>query len=111
MSRGTTARTVLSILAAVLLAIQLFVPSEAFASAHKEEVVACGEAEHPHKVTPPLRAADRTRDEDLVPEAPGRALLASDLAATLPHVPPIGFSRASRSSTAHSTATLQVFRC
>jgi hypothetical protein len=34
MYRGTTARTVVSILAAVLLALQLFAPTASFASAH-----------------------------------------------------------------------------
>jgi hypothetical protein len=118
MLRGTTCRALFVVLAAVLVSLQFFAPTEAFASAHRGEVVACGEAEHPNKVTPPLSARQRTRDEDLVPETPARALLESDPAAAHPSASPLApHSRAtarpgaSRSSAAHSLAALQVFRC
>jgi hypothetical protein len=100
------------VLAAVLISLQLFAPTEAFASAHRGEVVSCAEAEHPHKVAPPLGARQRTRDEDLVPDTPPRALLASDPAASYaPLAPAAAHPRTSRSSTARSPAALQVFRC
>lgn len=118
MLRGTTARTLYVVLAAVLIGLQLFGPTESFASAHRGETVSCGEAEHPHKVAPPLGARQRTRDEDLVPETPARALLATDQATSPPPAPPHSADsrsaarhRASRSSSAHSPAALQVFRC
>ncbi|MER6367524.1 hypothetical protein [Streptomyces mirabilis] len=112
MLRGTTARPLYVVLAAVLISLQLFAPTEAFASAHRGEVVSCAEAEHPHKVAPPLGARQRTRDEDLVPDTPPRALLASDPAASYaPLAPASAHPRTSRSSTAHSPAALQVFRC
>jgi hypothetical protein len=112
MIRGTTARTLFLVLAAVLMSLQLFAPTEAFATAHRGEVVSCGEAEHPQKVAPPLGARQRIRDEDLVPEAPARTLLESDPAASYPSAPPtVSHHPTSRSSTAHSPAVLQVFRC
>ncbi|WP_406174584.1 hypothetical protein [Streptomyces sp. NBC_00996] len=112
MLRGTTARTLYVVLAAVLISLQLFAPTEAFASAHRGEVAACAEAEHPHKVAPPLGARRQIRDEDLVPETSARALLASDLAGTYPPVPlTASHPRTSRSSIDHSPAGLQVFRC
>ncbi|MGW2639798.1 hypothetical protein [Streptomyces sp. NPDC001348] len=42
MFRGTTARAVLSLLAATLLALQLFTPATAFASAHTSHHVKAG---------------------------------------------------------------------
>jgi hypothetical protein len=112
MMRRTKARALFMALAAVLISLQLFAPTEAFASAHKGEVANCAEAEHPQKVAPPLGARQRIRDEDPVPEPPARALLVSDPSAT--YVPaPLAAShpRTSRASTDLSPAGLQVFRC
>ncbi|MHA5050462.1 hypothetical protein [Streptomyces sp. SD15] len=116
MLRGTTARTLYLVLAAVLISLQLFAPTESFASAHKGDVVSCGDAEHPQKTAPPLGARQRAGDEDLVPETLARVMVESDPAAANPlpsrsaaHHP--GASRSSRSSTVHSPEALQVFRC
>ncbi|WP_405923682.1 hypothetical protein [Streptomyces sp. NBC_00035] len=114
MFRGKKARTLFVVLATVLMSLQFFAPTQVFASAQKSEVASCGESEHQQKqkVAPALRSRDRSRDEDLVPEAPARALLASDPAAGHPLVAPRETSvRTSRSSAGHSPAALQVFRC
>lgn len=114
MSRGTTARTLFVVLAAVLFCVQLLTPAEAFAPAHRGEAVSCGEAEQPQKEAPPLGAGRRTRGEDLVPEPPARALPAHDPAAAPPSAPdPLTAARhrAPISPTAPSPTALQVFRC
>ncbi|MFI6333569.1 hypothetical protein [Streptomyces sp. NPDC050535] len=115
MPRGKTARTLFVAFAAVLMSLQFFAPTQAFASAQKSEVVvACGESEQPQKqkAAPPLRSRDRSRDDALVPDAPSRALLASDPAAGHPLRPPGAASvHHSRPSTDRSPAVLQVFRC
>ncbi|MFF1451016.1 hypothetical protein ACFVYF_23195 [Streptomyces sp. NPDC058274] len=112
MMRGTKSRTLFSVLAVVLLALQLFGPDEAFASVHTNEVISCGEAEHPQKIAPPLAARDRSRTEDRVPQPPKGSLLEHDPASAYPVTPLADVhQRASRSSTAHSPAALQVFRC
>ncbi|MFJ2830101.1 hypothetical protein ACIPC1_21510 [Streptomyces sp. NPDC087263] len=102
-------------LATILMSLQFFVPIETFASAQKNEIVSCGESEHQQKqkVAPPLRSRDRNRDEDPLPESPSRALLECDPAAGHPlGTPDAAFLRtSSRSSTALSPATLQIFRC
>ncbi|MFE9769370.1 hypothetical protein ACFYPC_33440 [Streptomyces sp. NPDC005808] len=115
MFRGKTVRTLFVVFAAVLMSLQFFTPTQAFASPQKSEVSSCGESEYPQKqkVAPPLRSRDRSREEDLVPEEPSRALLECDPAAGHPlATPDPAFLRtSSRSSTALSPATLQVFRC
>jgi len=114
MMRSATPRTRFVVLAAVLMILQFFAPIHAFASTQKNETVSCCESEHQEKqkVAPPLRSRDRSREEDPLPEAPARALLASDPAAEHPPAPPgEGSVPPSRSSTAHSPAALQVFRC
>ncbi|MFJ2257150.1 hypothetical protein ACIOKD_02210 [Streptomyces sp. NPDC087844] len=132
MRRGTTVRTLFAVLAAVLLALQLsastaaFAP--AFASAHtprlagpgdgpeaRAEFVTCGDTSHAHGPTGPLRTRDRIRVADQVPPASARPLLCKDVA--LAHedpshtAAPAAHHRTTRSSSAHSTAALQVFRC
>ncbi|MFJ4832544.1 hypothetical protein ACIP79_21985 [Streptomyces sp. NPDC088747] len=115
MPRGKTARTLFVAFAAILMSLQFFAPTQAFASVQKSEaVVACGESEQPQKqkAAPSLRSRDRSRDDDLVPDAPARALLASDPAAVHPPAPPGDASvHPSRSSTGRCAAVLQVFRC
>lgn len=143
MFRGAAARTVVSALAAVLLALQLFTPSTAFASAHtarhieakaqsgiqpsgkaprtgtelsakalRDEIVNCRDTGCHGGPTGPLRTCDRLRTADCAPEAPERQLLRHDpSAAHEPAGPGAAHHRTSRSSTAHSPATLQVFRC
>ncbi|MFE9833860.1 hypothetical protein ACFYP4_01740 [Streptomyces sp. NPDC005551] len=112
MLRGSKARALLSALAAVLLVLQLFASSEAFASVHTSEIISCAETEDPQKVAPPAAARDRSRGQDRVPEAPvggspapahPRVLPLLALAGPDPH--------ASKSPAAHSPAALQVFRC
>jgi hypothetical protein len=141
MYRGTTARTVVSILAAVLLALQLFAPTASFASAHtpreveakaqsgaepsgmssrpgttfgkalRDEIATC-RAGHHGSPTGPLRTRDRFHSTDPAPSAHERPLLR--------HIPPraparvtpgVAHERTSRSSTSHTPAALQVFRC
>lgn len=132
MFRGTTARTVISLLAAALLALQLFTPTASFASAHtarhaeakteprnkpraealRDEFVTCGNNGRPNDPSWPLRIRDRHRIVDTSPDAPERPLLAVDPAA--PHEPETRVTsrhQAPRSLTAHTPAALQVFRC
>jgi hypothetical protein len=142
MYRGTTARTVVSILAAVLLALQFFAPTASFASAHtprhveanaqpgtqpsgksarpgiklsgkalRDEVAAC-RAGHHGDPTGPLRTRDRAHPADSAPSAPDRPLLRHiQPKAGEPVRPGPAHERTSRSSTSHTPAALQVFRC
>jgi hypothetical protein len=110
MYRGTTARTVVSILAAVLLALQFFAPTASFASAHTprkaeakaqpgtepsdttsrpgikfsgkalRDEIATCRAGHHGDPTGPLRTRDRFHHADSAPSAPERPLLR--------HIPP-----------------------
>ncbi|MGW0870419.1 hypothetical protein ACWD3Z_07955 [Streptomyces sp. NPDC002740] len=139
MFRGTTSRTVISILAAVLLALPFFAPTSSFAHAHtvrqaeaktQAGIKLAGKAMRDEIATfrdcdrsggpadpDPLRTRDRHRATTSAPAAstpqePERALLAQDPAAA--HQPPRPgdpYHRSSRSSAAHSPAALQVFRC
>ncbi|MDV9169049.1 hypothetical protein R6V09_02710 [Streptomyces sp. W16] len=132
MFRGETARTVATLLTAVLLALQFFAPTTSFASAHtvrhaeakaqpalkpggkapRSETITfrdCGASGTP---TGPMRLRDRLRTVDCGPETPERPLLAQDPAAMGTQVAPgAAHHRTARSSTAHSPAALQVFRC
>ncbi|GAA2628829.1 hypothetical protein [Streptomyces vastus] len=121
MLRGTTARTLYCVLAAVLLALQLFAPTASVASAHPRtetagdaEAFDCGEGKHLNAETPPLRVRDRQRSADSAQENPARALCARNPAAEhgdTAHAVAAESLRTSRPSRAHSTAVLQVFRC
>ncbi|MBT2421195.1 hypothetical protein J7F01_11665 [Streptomyces sp. ISL-22] len=134
MFRGTTARTVVSILAAVLLALQFFAPTASFAHVHTVSQAKAkahpgtklsGKAMRDETLTSrlcapsgqgdptgPLRTRDRLRLADSGPQAPDRPLLTRDPASA--HEPPIpgaAHQRTSRPSTSHAPAALQVFRC
>jgi hypothetical protein len=141
MLRGTTARTQSVLLAAVLLALQLFAPTVSFASAHPTHVissedrtasetqaraaagtkssvdtesVSCGTDKHLHGKTPPFRVRDRQRSADSTPQTPTRPLLTRDPTITdggTSHTVGAASLRTTRSSAAHSAAALQVFRC
>ncbi|MFF3904740.1 hypothetical protein ACFYZJ_01785 [Streptomyces sp. NPDC001848] len=133
MVRGATVRFVLTILSAVLLALQLFAPTASFAaSAHQvhlraaeapeavtakradetDEVVTCGDHGHPAGPTGPLRTRDRHRAAaDSTPEPPALVPLAHDATAVRPPAASPAALHISRSSTAHTPAALQVFRC
>ncbi|OQR63028.1 hypothetical protein B6E66_16715 [Streptomyces maremycinicus] len=138
MFRGTTTRTVLSILAAVLLALPLFAPTSSFAHAHtarqaeaktppgiktsgkamRDEVATLRDCDLPTGgPADPLRTRDRHRATTTAPAAstpqdPERAPLAQDPAAAhQPRRPGAPYHRWSRPSAAHSPAALQVFRC
>jgi hypothetical protein len=134
MFRGTTARTVVSILAAVLLALQFFAPTASFAHAHtvsqaeakalpgtklsgkalRDETLMSRQCAPSGNGDPtgPLRTRDRSRFADCGPTAPDRPLLARDPAAAhAPAIPGAAHHRTSRSSTSHTPAALQVFRC
>ncbi|MFI6409050.1 hypothetical protein [Streptomyces sp. NPDC050548] len=132
MFRGRTARTVVTLLTAVLLALPFFAPMESFAPAHtarhaeakaqpglkpsgkalRAETITfrdCGASGTP---TVPMRLRDRFRSVDCGPETPERPLLTQDPAAVRTEVAPgAAHHRTARSSTAHSPAALQVFRC
>lgn len=121
MLRGTTARTLYGVLAAVLMALQLSAPTASVASAHPRtetaadaEAFSCGEGKHLKAETPPLRVRARQRSADSAQENPARTLCALNPAAEhgdAAHAVAAESLRASRSSRAHSTAVLQVFRC
>ena len=134
MFRGTTARTVVSVLAAFLLALQLFTPSASFAHAHtvsqakakaQPGIKLSGKALRDETLTfrhcvpsgdgdptGPLRTRDHLRFADSGPQAPDRPLLIRDPASMhQPGTPGSMHQRASRSSTSHTPAGLQVFRC
>jgi hypothetical protein len=132
MVRGTTVRFVLTILSSVLLGLQLFAPTASAESTHQthvtaaaspetvtakrtdetDEVVTCGDFEHPTSPTGPLRTRDRHRAlADSTPGPPALVLLAHDVTATPPLAARPASLHISRSSTAHTPAALQVFRC
>ncbi|MDX3233555.1 hypothetical protein PV419_50085 [Streptomyces sp. ME19-01-6] len=134
MFRGTTARTVVSILAAVLLALQFFASTASFAHAHtvsqakakaQPGIKLSGKALRDETLTSrhcvpsvngdptgPLGTRDRLRLADFGPQAPDRPLLTRDTAsAHEPASPGAAHQRTSRSSTPHAPAALQVFRC
>ncbi|AXE89363.1 MULTISPECIES: hypothetical protein [unclassified Streptomyces] len=105
MFRGTKARTVVSLLAGVLLALQFFAPTASFASAHTpsqaeakaqpgtkpsgkssrpgtkfsgkalRDEIATCRAGHHGGPTGPLRTRDRSHAADSAPSAPERPLL------------------------------------
>ncbi|MFD5338313.1 hypothetical protein [Streptomyces hawaiiensis] len=142
MYRGTTARTVVSILAAALLALQFFAPTASFASAYthgqaeanaqpglkpsgkssrpghkspgkalRDETATC-RAGHHGDPTGPLRTRDRSHTADPAPSAPERPLQRHiQPTAHEPVRPGAAHQRTSRSSTSHTPAALQVFRC
>ncbi|POX52322.1 hypothetical protein C3488_09275 [Streptomyces sp. Ru72] len=131
--RGTAIRFVLAALSAVLLALQLFAPTASSAASHHkthvtvaetpeavtgkrtdeaDEVVTHDGHEHPASPTGPLRTRDRHRAAaDSTPEPPAIALPAKDVTAARSHAATPASLRISRSSTAHTAAALQVFRC
>ncbi|MFF9804805.1 hypothetical protein ACF1G5_06680 [Streptomyces coeruleorubidus] len=143
MYRGTTARTVVSILAAVLLALQFFAPTASFASAHtpreveaktqpgtepsgkssrpgakfsgkalRDEIATC-RAGHHGDPTGPLRTRDRFHSTDPAHSAERPRPLLRHIPPTAPErvIPGVAHERTSRSSTSHTPAALQVFRC
>ncbi|GKQ37445.1 hypothetical protein [Streptomyces sp. A012304] len=135
MFRGTTVRTVVSILAAVLLALPFFTPASPFAHAHtnrhtqakdqpgikpsgtsaRDESVTSSACDRSRGPLDPLRTRDRLRagtTADSASQESERAPLAQDRAATRRHTGPAApYHRPSRSSADRSPAALQVFRC
>ncbi|MEH0574901.1 MULTISPECIES: hypothetical protein [Streptomyces] len=137
MFRGTTARAVIAVLAAVLLALPFFAPTSSFAHAHtvrqaeaktqpgiklsakakRDEIATLRDCDRSGGLADPLRTRERHRaatsaSAASAPQEPERALLAQDPAAEhQPARPGDPYHRSSRSSTAHSPAALQVFRC
>ncbi|MFJ4695767.1 hypothetical protein [Streptomyces sp. NPDC088766] len=135
MFRGTTARTVVSLLAATLLALPFFTLTSSFAHTHtarhveakaqpgiklsatpaRDEISPsrpCGRSGKPFD---PLRPRDRHRatvTADPAPQQPERPRSVQDPAGGHRGTGPAGLHRHwSRSSVAHSPAALQVFRC
>ncbi len=134
MFRGTTARTAISFLAAVLLGLQVFALTASFTSAHtarhavakgqhgikpsgkalREVIVTCRDAGRHGDPTGPLGTRDRHRTAvGCAPEAPDRPHLrqGASMVGGAPGIPSAAQHRLSRSSTAHCPAALQVFRC
>ncbi|MEU3900659.1 hypothetical protein [Streptomyces sp. NPDC045251] len=133
MFRGTTARTVVPLLAAVLFALQFFAPTASFASAYTsseavahartgttasgampyDETVTCHEAGRPGGPTTAPRVRDRHRTSAAPqPDTPQRPLLRhADREVPEPVVSGRGAEHRPRSATDHSPAALQVFRC
>ncbi|MFF6912089.1 hypothetical protein [Streptomyces sp. NPDC012466] len=141
MFRGTTVRTVVSVIAAALFALQLFAPTASFASAHthgqaeanaqpgtkpsgkssrpghkllgkalRDETATC-RAGHHGDPTGPLRTRDRSHTAS-APTAPERPLHRHILPTTPEAAgPAAAHHRTSRSSTSHTPAALQVYRC
>ncbi|MFI6930876.1 hypothetical protein [Streptomyces sp. NPDC050287] len=130
MFRGTTVRTALALLTAVLLALQFFAPAASFATAHtarqaeakaqpgikpsgkslRDKTVTHHHCDPAGDPTGPLRTRDRHRAADLTPERAdhaGRTQAPADAATQVP----AGAFQQSRPPTAHSPAALQVFRC
>ncbi|KFG73115.1 hypothetical protein [Streptomyces mutabilis] len=133
MFRGTTARTVVPILAAVLFALLIFTPTAPFASAHTSgdvvakthlgtplsetagghETVTCHETERPGNPTTAPRVRDRHRGTAAPqPGTPKRTLLRhADPLVPEPGVSGRAGEHRPRGGTDHSPAALQVFRC
>ena len=141
MYRGTTARTVVSVLATLLLALQFFAPTASFASAHTlsqveakahpgtkpsgkssraalklsgkalRDEIATCRAGHHGDPTGPLRTRDRFHTADSVPSAPERPLLRHIPPTAQEPVTPGAAHKRTSRSTAHTPAALQVFRC
>ncbi len=131
MFRGTTTRTVISALAAVLLALQFFAPSTSFASAHtvghieakaqpgsklspkalRDGVITFRDASCSGDPTGPQHSRERNRTSVAWPGAQERPLAAPGTAAAL--LPALSAAQRSvaRPSTGLSPAALQVFRC
>ncbi|MEU0068205.1 hypothetical protein ABZ027_01305 [Streptomyces sp. NPDC006332] len=130
MFRGRPVRVALALVAATLLALQFFAPTASFATAHTaRQAVAKAQpgvklagkplrdevATHHHCVRTggpagPLHTRDRHRTVDFAPSGPERPIPAQDRADAREQVP-AGAFELSRPPTAHSPATLQVFRC
>ncbi|MFJ8544466.1 hypothetical protein ACIRFH_21020 [Streptomyces sp. NPDC093586] len=136
MFRGTTARILLPLLAAVLFALPFFAPASSFAAAHTsrdavvhaqsvftgvaptgtalhDETVSCHEPGRSGNTQGPVRVRDRHRATAAPePEAPERPL-SGQRTTTAPEQAPPGraHERRSRSAADRSPAALQVFRC
>ncbi|MGC9381851.1 hypothetical protein [Streptomyces sp. MH13] len=133
MLRGTTARTMVPFLAAVLIALMVFAPSTPFTAAHTsreavanadpgtilsgaalhDETVTCHEAGRSGEPTSSPRVRDRHRTASAPqPDAPERPYLRQrGPAASEPATPGRAAGQRTRSAPDHSPAALQVFRC
>jgi hypothetical protein len=132
MFRGTTPRTLLPLLAAVLFVLQFFAPAPSFAAAHTsrdvvanaqagfapagtalpDETVTCHEPGRSGNTHRPARLRDRHRATAAPePEATEPPLSRQRTAAPEHVLPGRAHERRSRSATDRSPAALQVFRC
>ncbi|MEV5438886.1 hypothetical protein AB0K80_23160 [Streptomyces sp. NPDC052682] len=131
MFRGTTARTMVPLLAGVLLALQFFAPTASFASAHtvrhveakalpgtkpsgkapRAEHVTCRTAHHHGDPTGPLRTRDRLHTAGQTTAASGRPSHNPGPAVPEPVPPGAAHPSTSRWPATHTPAALQVFRC
>ena len=130
MFRGTTARTVVALLAAVLLGLPFFAPTADFAAAYtvghveakarattklsgkalRDETASFRDCEHSGGPSGPLRTRARHRAADSGPQTPERPLLAVD-PASAKRPPAPDAHHTSRPLTDPTPAALQVFRC
>ncbi|NWF27391.1 hypothetical protein HW130_14110 [Streptomyces sp. PKU-EA00015] len=130
---GTTARTALAVLAAVLLALPLLASAVPFAPAHaarhaeakaqsgikpsgttlRNEAVAGPDVGYVGGPAFPLSTLHQNRAADSAPQPSERPLLVAQdpAAAEEPAALSAGHHSLSRTSTAHFPAALQVFRC
>ncbi|GAA5204494.1 hypothetical protein [Streptomyces thinghirensis] len=133
MSRGTTARTMVPLLAAVLIALAVFAHSAPFASAHTsrdavanthpgttlsgmgphDEIVTCHDAGRSGNPNGSPRVRDRHRTTTAPqPDAPERPILRErGSAVPEPALSGRAAGQRPRQSPDHSPAALQVFRC
>ncbi|MBJ7904247.1 hypothetical protein ACWDO7_25535 [Streptomyces sp. NPDC003656] len=131
MSRCTTARSVLALLAAALLALQLFAPTGTFASAHTLGETQANDAPGIALALKATTASDaeilrepgRSRMPHTAPhtrdkrrgaasgDGPERPLIIRRAAVPAPPVAGSPHPRVPRSSGVRSPAVLQVFRC
>ncbi len=131
MFRGTTARTLVSALAAALLVLQFFAPSTLFAYAHTVGHVEA-KAQPGSKLSPkalhngaiafrdvscsgdptgPRRTQEQNRSCAAWAGSQEHPFVAPSTRAARLTVPSAAQRRTARSSTTHSPAALQVFRC
>ncbi|MEU9735418.1 hypothetical protein [Streptomyces sp. NPDC048002] len=132
MFRGETARSATPVLVALLIALQFFAPTASFATAHtashaeakggpgselsgpppRVESLTPRSCDPPVEPTGPLRPRDRTGPSGCASPTCERPLPPEDSTSVPgPAAPGGAHHRAARSSSAHTPAALQVFRC
>ena len=114
MFRGTTARTAIALFTAALLALQFFTPTETFASAHTlshAQAKAESDTALPAKPMGTQHLRDRQRGSAYGWALERPPISRQQAAEPTPAASGASHHRITRSSRAHSSAALQVFRC